>query len=80
MNDNNSKPVSGIEEARKLGGALHCDVLEAMKEQLLIAFVLRMGGDITMHASEIDATGDYNLAFAVDPVTKVFRFITPRKA
>jgi hypothetical protein len=43
----------------------HAKVIEAFKEQLLLAFVRRLGGKVTIPAKEVDETGNYVLSFSV---------------
>ena len=52
----------------------HQELIEAMKSQLLIALVNRLGGEVVMPAIEIDGTGKYNFAFKLDPTTRNFTF------
>lgn len=48
--------------------------LEVMKRQLLIVLVARLGGEIEIPVSEIDATDDRNLALSVDAEARSFTF------
>lgn len=50
-----------------------------MKEQLLIVFVRRLGGDITVPVAEVDDTGGLVMRMDVDQVEKTFRFVIERK-
>lgn len=55
----------------------HQQVIEAMKDQLLIVLIKRLGGEVSIPAEEIDDTGNDYLAF--DLVDRVFHFTTRRK-
>ena len=52
----------------------HQQAFEAMKSQLIIVLVNRLGGKIEIPATEIDGTGKYNLALRLDPKTRIFTF------
>ena len=66
----------GIDLAR--GEApLHARVLDDFKDQLLIAFLRRMGGNVEIPVSEVDETGGYLLAFSINE--GVFHFELRRK-
>jgi hypothetical protein len=52
----------------------HQMAIEAMKSQLIIVLVNRLGGTIEIPATEIDATGSLNLMMALDDKTRVFTF------
>ena len=54
--------------------------MEAMKNQLIIALVNRLGGDVKVPASEIDATGQYMLMLEPDHVDRSFRFVVKKKS
>jgi len=71
----------GIELARP-GAPLHAAVLDDLKDQLILALFKRLGaleGPVTIPAAEIDETGNYTMAFRVDPETRAFDFILQRK-
>ena len=68
---------SGIDAAR-IDNPLHAGAVENMRDQLLIAFVARLGGEVVMEADEIDATGQYVLAMSLNGRT--FRFLLRRKS
>ena len=55
----------GIDAARKAGATIHADVLDDFKDQLLIAFLRRLDGDVSIPVSEVDETGRFNLSFNV---------------
>ena len=48
--------------------------IEKMKTQLLIVLVNRLGGEITIPASEIDNTGGLNLVTDLSPLTREYHF------
>lgn len=53
--------------------------IEAMKSQLLIAFVNRLGGSLTMPIDEVDGTGAFNLLMGADDEARTFTFRVERK-
>jgi hypothetical protein len=57
----------------------HQQAIMAMLPQLLIVLVNRLGSDITVPVAEIDGTGKFNLAMAVDPETRSFHFVVRKK-
>ena len=68
----------GIDLARN-DAPIHAAVLDNLKDQLLIVFLKRLGGDVKMHVSEVDDTGGDMLAFSVNPDTKEFHFTIKKK-
>jgi hypothetical protein len=54
----------GIDLARK-GAPLHAAVMDDFKDQLLIAFLRRLGNAVSIPVKEVDETGQYDLAFSV---------------
>lgn len=52
----------------------HQQVIEAMKSQLLIVLINRLGGTVDLPVAEVDGTGKFNLAMRVDPATRMFHF------
>lgn len=66
-------------ELQSHAGPIHRQVIEMLKDQLLIAFLKRLGGEIKMPVSEVDATGGFNLALSLDPSTAIFTFKAERK-
>ena len=58
----------------------HQQAIMMMLPQLLIVLINRLGGDITIPATEIDGTGKYNLAMSLDPMTREFHFVVQDKA
>lgn len=63
----------GIDLAR-LTNPEHVAAVENLKEQLLIVFLKRLGGKVTVPVAEVDDTGRDNLALRFDQETKVFEF------
>ena len=59
--------------------AEHRMAIDAMKDQLLIVLINRLGGDVDIPATEIDATGEFMLAMRFDPATRVFHFEIGKK-
>lgn len=53
--------------------------IEAMKSQLLIAFLNRLGGSLTIPVDEVDGTGAFNLLMGADDVARTFTFRVERK-
>lgn len=53
--------------------------IEAMKSQLLIAFVNRLGGSLTIPVDEVDGTGAFNLLMGADDEARTFTFRVERK-
>jgi len=57
----------------------HQQAIEAMKSQLLIVLLNRLGGAADIPVSEVDGTGKFNLAFSLDPDTRIFHFVVQEK-
>lgn len=57
----------------------HADAIEAMKSQLIIVLINRLGGKAEIPVHEIDDTGRYLLAMRLDPETRRFEFEVRRK-
>jgi len=53
--------------------------IEAMKGQLLIALVNRLGGSLEMPVEEVDGTGAFVLLMGADDKAKTFSFRVERK-
>jgi hypothetical protein len=68
----------GIDMAR-VDAPEHAALLDDFKDQLLIAFLNRMGGKLVMPIAEVDATGAFCMALRVDPDTRSFEFELVRK-
>jgi hypothetical protein len=56
----------------------HAALIDAMKEQLLIVFLKRLGGDLRVPVGEVDDTGMDLFAFSVKD--GVFHFKLMRKS
>ena len=70
--------LKGTDLARGAGATVHADVIDAFKEQLLIVFLNRLGGKVSVPVAEVDATGGYTMSFNV--VDGVFNFQIGRKS
>jgi hypothetical protein len=73
----------GIDMARAAGAGIHADVLDDMKDQLLIVLIKRLAdakGVLVLPVAEIDDTGRDILSFSVDPVTRAFTFQLKKKS
>ncbi|MBP2494636.1 hypothetical protein ABID82_005239 [Methylobacterium sp. PvP062] len=53
--------------------------IEAMKEQLLIAFVNRLGGSLTLPVDEINGTDAFHFVIGADAAAGIFTFRVVRK-
>lgn len=67
----------GIDLARD-SAPEHAAVLDDFKDQLLIVFLKRLGGKVSIPLAEVDDTGGDMLAFRVD--NGVFHFETGKKS
>lgn len=56
------------------------DMMAAFREQLLIVFVKRLGGKVTIPVSETDNTDQDMLYMQSDPTTGTFTFEVKRKS
>jgi len=56
----------------------HAAALDDLKDQLLIAFVKRLGGTVSIPVKEVDETGSYMLAFNVEDQN--FNFVLRKKS
>ena len=52
----------------------HQQAIEAMKDQLLIVLINRLGGTADIPVNEIDDTGRFGLAMKLDPEARIFHF------
>ena len=68
----------GIDLARDAAPE-HAQMMEDLRDQLLIAFLRRLNGKVEMPATEIDETGGYLLLLSLDPDTRVFTFELRKK-
>ena len=55
----------------------HAAVIDAFKEQLLIAFMRRLGGKASIPVKEVDETGGYVMSFQI--VDGNFNFVLQKK-
>ena len=69
---------TGTNAARDLA-AEHAALIDNMKEQLLIAFLKRLGGSCIMPVAEVDATGGDLFAFRIDFEKRNFHFELRKK-
>jgi hypothetical protein len=69
----------GIDMAR-LDSPEHAALLDDLKDQLLIVFLKRLGGKITIPVAEVDDTGGDLFAFRLDFDKREFHFELQRKA
>lgn len=67
----------GIDEARPLAPE-HTALLDDFKDQLLIVFLKRLGGKVSIPVAEIDDTGMDLLSFSLRD--GVFHFMHTRKS
>lgn len=58
----------------------HYAVIEAMKDQLIIVLLKRLGGTLDLPQAEIDGTDQDLLMMSLDPDTRVFRFEVGKKS
>ena len=68
----------GIEAAKELSPE-HAQLVEDLRDQLLIVFLKRMGGKVEIPVAEMDDTSQDLFAMRVDPETKVFHFSIHKK-
>ena len=73
----------GTDLARAAGADVHADLIDDLKEQLLIIVLKRLreryGDDLVFPVSEVDDTGGDLLAFSVDAERR-FRFELRKKS
>ena len=62
----------GVDLARE-DNPEHAAVIDSFKDQLLIVFLKRLGGNVSIPLSEVDDTGRDLLAFRIDG-DQVFHF------
>lgn len=63
----------GIEQARALNPD-HAQIMEDLRDQLLIVFLRRLGGAVSMSVDEVDGTGGLALRVAMDPSRRRLHF------
>lgn len=69
----------GIDIARAAGAGAHADLLEDLRDQLLIVLLKRLGGSVDIPVGEIDATGQDLMYMAVD-ANSIFHFELRKKS
>ena len=57
----------------------HADAIEAMKNQLIIVLINRLGGKVKIPVAEIDGTGQYLLTMRLDQERRRFEFDVRKK-
>lgn len=67
----------GIEAAR-LDAPEHAAVMDDFKDQLLIVFLKRLGGKVSIPVAEIDDTGGDMLSFQI--IDRTFHFTASKKS
>lgn len=67
----------GIDMARAIAPE-HAAAIDDLKDQLLIVFLKRLGGKVSIPVAEVDDTGQDLLAFRVDE-NRVFHFEARKK-
>lgn len=73
----------GIDMARAAGAGIHADLLEDLKDQLLVVLLKRLkafGHSLEFPVAEIDDTGRDIVSFRIDPVTRSFQFELGKKS
>lgn len=72
----------GIDMARA-EAPLHAELLDDFKDQLLLALVRRLGGNVSIPVSEVDQTGGFVLAMRIadieDATKRAFVFELRKK-
>ncbi len=61
----------GVDLARQ-DAPLHAAVIDNFKDQLLIAFIRRLGGNVTIPVAEVDQTGSFVVSLRIDGGDFVF--------
>lgn len=69
----------GTDLARAADAGLHADVIDSFKDQLLIVFLKRLGGNVSIPLAEVDDTGQDLLEFRIDE-HRVFHFSMKKKS
>jgi len=57
----------------------HSQAMEAMKDQLIIVLVNRLGGTVKVPVNEIDDTGQYLMMLQLDQDDRTFTFSVRKK-
>ena len=69
----------GTDLAREISPE-HAALIDDLKDQLLIVFLNRLGGEIEVPVSEVDGTGEYTLSLSVDQKRRSVTFKTSKKS
>ena len=56
----------GTDLARMAGAGIQADVIDDFKDQLLIAFLRRLGSRVTIPVQEVDETGRFICSFNLE--------------
>lgn len=67
----------GINAARAAGAGLHADVLDDFNDQLLIAFLRRLGNKVSIPVKEVDETVRFVCSFNIEE--EAFNFVLEEK-
>lgn len=73
----------GTDAARALGGsAAHAQLIDDMKDQLLIVLLNRLGGTVDIPVSEVDGTGSFVASFQIvdSGQSAKFHFVVSKKS
>jgi hypothetical protein len=70
---------SGTEAARAMGAVVGPQIVDDFKDQLLIAFLKRLGGMVEVAVREVDETGRYMVDLQVLDAGQTFRFVLQQK-
>ncbi len=68
----------GIDLARQ-ESPIHAAILDDFKDQLLIALVAKLGGDVVIPVADVDQTGGSVMLMSVDPEARTFHFRIEKK-
>lgn len=67
----------GIDAAARAGSPIHAQVLDDLKDQLLIVLLRRLGAlekTVVLPIGEVDDTGGLLCSFRIDPEKRQFEF------
>jgi len=71
----------GIDLAREAGAGIHADVLDDLKDQLLVVFLKQLrakGHPLSFSVAEVDDTGQDLVSFHI--INGVFQFVLSKKS
>lgn len=75
---------AGIDAARAAGAGIHADVLDNMKDQLILVLIRRLvgarSGKLAIPVDEIDDTGGQILSFELNMIKREFVFELGQKS